>query len=78
MNQQNSVLFLTKEAPDEEARLNPLTDPIFETGASGILSKSQKSLICGGVRQAITLKSPSKGTPTSNPSRGLQYFRCST
>ena len=33
---------------------------IFETGAYGVPSKSQKSFICGGVRQTITLKSPGK------------------
>ena len=40
-----------------------LTDAIFETRASGVPSKSQKSFICGGVRQSITLKSPGKGAP---------------
>ena len=49
-----------------------LTDAIFETGASGVPSKSQKSFICGGVRQTITLKSPGKGAPPSTPSWGLQ------
>jgi hypothetical protein len=39
---------------------------IFETVASGVPSKSQKSLICGGVRQTITLKSPGKGAPPLN------------
>ena len=51
-----------------------LTDAIFETGASGVPSKSQKSFICGGVRQTITLKSPGKGAPPSTPSRGLQWL----
>ena len=49
-----------------------LTDTIFETGASGVPSKSQKSFICGGVGQTITLKSPGKGAPPSTPSWGLQ------
>ena len=53
---------------------NPLTDTIFETGASGVPSKSQKSFICGGVGQTITLKSPGKGAPPSTPSRGLQWL----
>ena len=52
----------------------PLTDGIFETGAYGVPSKSQKSFICGGVGQTITLKSPSKGAPLSTPSRGLQWL----
>ena len=51
-----------------------LTDAIFETGASGVPSKSQKSFICGGVGQTITLKSPGKGAPPSTPSRGLQWL----
>ena len=51
-----------------------LTDTIFETGASGVPSKSQKSFICGGVGQTITLKSPGKGAPPSTPSRGLQWL----
>ncbi len=51
-----------------------LTDAIFETGASGVPSKSQKSFICGGVRQTITLKSPGKGAPPSTPSWGLQWL----
>ena len=50
----------------------PLTGAIFETGAYGVPSKSQKSFICGGVRQTITLKSPGKGAPPSTPSWGLQ------
>ena len=29
--------------------LSSFTDAIFETGASGVPSKSQKSFICGGV-----------------------------
>ena len=49
-----------------------LTDAIFETGASGVPSKSQKSFICGGVGQTITLKSLGKGATPSTPSRGLQ------
>ena len=49
-----------------------LTDAIFETGASGVPSKSQKSFICVGVGQTITLKSLGKGAPPSTPSRGLQ------
>ena len=49
-----------------------LTGTIFETGAYGVPSKSQKSFICGGVRQTITLKSPGKGAPPSTPSWGLQ------
>ena len=49
-----------------------LTGAIFETGAYGVPSKSQKSFICGGVRQTITLKSPGKGAPPSTPSWGLQ------
>ena len=49
-----------------------LTDAIFETGASGVPSKSQKSFICGGMRQTITLKSLGKGATPSTPSRGLQ------
>ena len=47
-----------------------LTDTIFETGASGVPSKSQKSFICGGVGQTITLKSPGKGAPPLNPLPG--------
>ena len=49
-----------------------LTGTFFETGAYGVPSKSQKSFICGGVRQTITLKSPGKGAPPSTPSWGLQ------
>ena len=49
-----------------------LTDAIFETGVSGVPSKSQKSFICVGVGQTITLKSPGKGAPPSTPSRVLQ------
>jgi hypothetical protein len=45
-----------------------LTNAIFETGASGVPSKSQKSFICDGMRQTITLKSPGKGAPPSTPS----------
>ena len=52
----------------------PLTDAIFETGASGVPSKSQKSFICDVVGQTITLKSPGKGAPLSTPSRGLQWL----
>ena len=33
----------------------------FETGAFGVPSKSQKSFICGGVGQTITLKYPGCG-----------------
>ena len=47
-----------------------LTDAIFETIASGVPSKSQKSSICGRVRQTITLKSPSKGAPPQPPPEG--------
>ena len=49
-----------------------LTGAIFETGGYGVPSKSQKSFICGGVRQTIILKSPGKGAPPSTPSWGLQ------
>ena len=49
-----------------------LTGAIFETGAYGVPSKSPKSVICGGVRQTINLKSPGKGAPPSTPSWGLQ------
>ena len=51
-----------------------LTDAIFESGASGVPSKSQKSFICGGVRQTITLKSPGKGALPSTSSWGLQWL----
>ena len=47
-----------------------LTVAIFETGAYRVPSKSQKSFICGGVRQTITLKSPGKGAPPLNPLLG--------
>jgi hypothetical protein len=50
-------------------KVSNLTDNIFETGASGVPSKSQKSFICGGVKQTITLKSPGKGAPPQ-PSPG--------
>ena len=55
----------------------PLTGAIFEIGAYGVPSKSQKSFICDGVRQTITLKSPGKGAPPSTPCR-YPYFGCST
>ena len=51
-----------------------LTDAIFETGASGVPSKSQKSFICGEVGQTITLKSLGKGATPSTPSQGLQWL----
>ena len=50
------------------------SDTIFETGASRVPSKSQKSFICGGVKQTITLKSPGKGAPPSTPSWGLRWL----
>ena len=59
-----------------------LTDSIFETGESGVPSKSQKSFIFDGVEQTITLKSLGKGAPPSTASQGLHsgypYFGCST
>ena len=57
-----------------------LTDAIFETGASGVPSKSQKSFICGWVGQTITLKSPGKGAPPPSPRvySDYPYFGCST
>ena len=58
-----------------------LTGAIFETGAYGVPSKSQKSFICGGVRQTITLKSPSKGHSPQPPPEGYSdypYLGCST
>jgi hypothetical protein len=63
----NSLLHLLTQ-------ISPLlTGAIFETGAYGVPSKSQKSFICGGVRQTITLKSPGKGAPPSTPSWVLQW-----
>ena len=58
-----------------------LTDAIFETVASGVPSKSQKSFICGEVGQTINLKSPGKGAPPQPPPGGYSdypYFGCST
>ena len=49
-----------------------LTDAIFETGASGVPSKSQKSFICGEVGQTITLKSP--GDSLSHPTAPVIYL----
>ena len=40
-----------------------LTDASFENGESRVPSKSQKSFICGGMGQTITLKPPGKGAP---------------
>ena len=60
---------------------NSLTGAIFETGAYGVPSKSQKSFICGWVRQTITLKSPVKGHPPQSPPgrySDYPYFGCST
>ena len=57
-----------------------LTDAIFETGAFRVPSKSQKSFICDGVRQTITLKSSGKGASPSTPGgyNDYPYFGCST
>ena len=52
--------------------MQALTRTVFETGAYGVPSKSQKWFICGGVRQTINLMSPSKGAPPSTPSWGLR------
>ena len=54
--------------------MQALTGTVFETGAYGVPSKSQRWFICGGVRQTITQKSPSKGAPPSTPSLGLQWL----
>ena len=48
-----------------------LTGAIFETGASGVQSKSQKPFICSGVVQKL---SPGKGAFPSTPSQGLQWL----
>jgi hypothetical protein len=60
-----------------------LTGTMFETGAYGVPSKSQKSFICGGVRQTITLTSPGKGADPLNLLQGaavifpiwMQYYK---
>ena len=49
-----------------------LTDTISETGAFGVPSKSQKSFICSGVGQTITLKSSGIGAPPQPPPTPLQ------
>ena len=59
----------------------PLTGSIFETGAYWVPSKSQKSSICGGVRQTITWSLPVKGHIPQPPPGGYSdypYFGCST
>ena len=69
------MLYILPDIPlGPKPKISPLTDAIFETDASGVPSKSQKSFICGGVGQTITLKSPGKGAPLSTPSRGLQWL----
>ena len=69
-----NISIASSKVVQDKVTSNILTDTILETGASGVPSKSQKSFICGGVGQTITLKSPGKGAPPSTPSRGLQWL----
>ena len=68
MNESKLISFLDTQVDTQLL----LTDTIFETGASGVPSKSQKPFICGGVGQTITLKSPGKGATPSTLTWGLQ------
>ena len=51
-----------------------LTGAIFETGAYGVPSKSQKSFICGGVRQTINLELFSEKNKKSNAGRKTWFL----